>query len=450
MKHSAPIRRGDHAIVIGGSMAGLLAARVLMEHYDRVTILERDRFPDTPEARKGVPQARHIHVLLTAGRRIIERLLPGVLPGLIAAGAEDYDALQDAEWLTPAGLGVRCPSNLRFLGATRDLIDWTVRRHVLAEDRIKVRQEVDVKSLRVAEGRVIGVTVEDRSTSTKALEPLDGDLVIDGSGRGTRTPQWLEALGYPRPRETVVNGFLGYSSRLVRPPTGSTHNWKMFYIQCAPPFRRRGGVIASVEGGRWVVTLVGGGKDYPPTDEDAFRDFARSLADPRFAAAYEAAEPLTPIVGTKTTENRLRHYEELPRRLEGYLVIGDAACAFNPVYGQGMSTAALGAETLEACLRASPAATLAGLPERFQSNLAKANTRAWLLATGEDYRYQEVEGPPPAWSAKIAHRYFDRVMLLTTRNPGIRLKFMEVLHLIRSPASLFTPDVLARAAFVRP
>jgi 2-polyprenyl-6-methoxyphenol hydroxylase-like FAD-dependent oxidoreductase len=161
-------------------------------------------------------------------------------------------------------------------------------------------------------------------------------------------------------------------------------DWKTFCVQCAPPERRRGGVIATVEGGCWSVTLVGGGKDYPPTGGDEFRAFARSLADPRFAAAYESAEPLTSIAGTKTTENRTRHDEDLAQRPEGFLVLGDAACAFNPVYGEGMSTAAQGAETLDRCLSACRGGHLSGLAARFQKELARANRSAWLLATVED------------------------------------------------------------------
>jgi 2-polyprenyl-6-methoxyphenol hydroxylase-like FAD-dependent oxidoreductase len=444
---NAPARA--HAVVIGGSMAGLLAARALADHFAQVTILERDRLPDGPDGRKGTPQARHIHVLLTAGRRALELLFPGLMGELISAGALDYDALQDMDWNTAAGWGVRFASPLRLLGATRDLIEWGVRRRVLADGRVRVRQETDAASLRLDSTgrRAVGLVIDDRAAGARG-EALDADLIVDAAGRSSRVPVWLEAAGFPRPRETVVNGFLGYSSRFVRPPADFKGDWKAMYVQCAPPARKRGGVIASVEGGRWIVTLVGGGRDYPPTDETGFTAFARSLADPRFAEAYEAAEPLTEIVGTKTTENRIRHFEELTRRPESLLVTGDAACAFNPVYGQGMSTAAVGAVTLSECLRRHGAESLDGLAAAFQKKLAKANSRAWLLATGEDYRYAEAEGPPGRVTRMI-HGYLDRVIAVATRSPSVRLRLMEVLHLIRSPASLCSPGVAVRALLAR-
>jgi 2-polyprenyl-6-methoxyphenol hydroxylase-like FAD-dependent oxidoreductase len=346
---------------------------------------------------------------------------------------------------------VRYPSGIPLLGATRDLIDWAVRRRVLADPRITVRQQIDARGLQLdpAGRRVTGVRLTDRADHDRD-EVLDADLVVDASGRASRAPQWLADHGFPRPRETFVNGFLGYATRFVQPPENWRADWKTMYIQCAPPARTRGGLIASVEGGRWIVTLTGGGKDHPPTDEDGFRAFARSLPDPGFAQAYEAATPLTPIVGTKTTENRLRRYEELTERPEGFLVTGDAACAFNPVYGQGMSTAAVGALTLADCLAGFPSSgSLDGLAGIFQRRLAKANAQAWLLATSEDYRYEAVEGSPPGRTTRLMHKYLDRVIALTTRHPRVMQRFVEVIHLVRSPLALFRPDILARAVLVR-
>ncbi|HEX3150913.1 MAG TPA: FAD-dependent monooxygenase [Gemmataceae bacterium] len=435
---------GKHAVVVGGSMAGLLAARVLADHFDRVTVLERDRLSETPEARKGVPQARHVHVLLMSGRRVLERLFPGIINELHAAGASDMDSAKDIAWLTPAGWGINFDSPLRMLGATRDLIEWGVRSRVVADPRIRLRSEIDVNGLVLNSSaqRVGAVTVTDRSAGV--AETLQADVVVDASGRGSKAPQWLEALGYTRPPETVINGFLGYSTRFIRKPANWSADWQALYIQHAPPARKRGGLIFPVEDNRWMVTLSGAGKDYPPTEEAEWWEFARSLPDPRFAAAIEAGEPLTPVVGTKSTENRLRHYEKLTRRPEGFLVTGDAACAFNPVYGQGMSTAALGALALDSSLGDG----LSGLARRFQRRLAKSNANAWLVATGEDYRYAEVEGPAAGLSTRLLHRYLDRVTRLATKSAKVRLRLLEVLQLTRSPTSLFNIGVAARAALV--
>ena len=440
MSASLSPAKQEHAIVMGGSMAGLLAARVLAKQFERVTLLERDQFPDRPGPRKGLPQARHIHVLLATGRQALEQLLPGLITDLVAAGASNHDAIADVKWISPGGLCPRYPSPIPMLVATRDLIDGAIRGQLRGVDQLRIRMSMDVTGLRLADGnnRVTGVMVTDRTSGD--TENLDADLVVDAGGRGSRTPQWLEALGYHRPRETVINGFLGYASRLVQFPADWRTEWKVFYIQCAPPVRKRGGAIAAVEDGKWIVTLLGGGKDYPPSDEQGFLKFARSLPDPQFAQVYEAATPLTPIAVTRSTENRLRHYEALRRRPEGLLIIGDAACSFNPVYGQGMSAAAMGAVLLADCLRRwgnNP-----GLAARFQSKLAKKNARPWLLATGEDYRYEETQGPKPSLATHLTHRYLDRLMVCATNSPVVHQRMVEVLHLLRSPLSLFAPQIV--------
>ena len=439
---------GRNAVVIGGSLAGLCAARVLADHFDRVTVLDRDRLPDAPVPRAGTPQARHIHVLLMSGRRALERLFPSLLAEYAAAGAVDFDGVNDIEWVTRAGPALRFPSRFRLLGATRDLIEWGVRRRAIADPRVGVREGVEVTGLIAAPGAgpVAGVIVRDRTTGQGGT--VVSDLVVDASGRNSHAPEWLAAIGYPPPAETVVNGLIGYASRFVRRPTGRAGGWQTLYVQPAPPGRRRGGVIAPVEGDRWVVTLIGGGTDYPPTDEAGFRAFARSLPDPRFAAAVEAATAPTPVAGSRASGNRVRHYERPGRRPEGFLVLGDAACTFNPVYGQGMSAAVLGAEVLGVCLRdVRPGDGLAGLAEPFQRRLARMNARPWLLATGEDYRYAEVEGPSPGLKTRLAHRYMDRVIALATRSPRVRVRLSEVIHLLRPPTALLHPSVAARAAF---
>ncbi len=426
---------GGHAVVIGGSMAGLLAARVLSDHFARVTVIERDRFPEEPVPRRGVPQAHQLHVLLRRGRVILERLFPGLGGELVSAGCPVVDMANDLAWLTPAGWGTRFPSELALISFSRDLLDFGVRRRLSASG-VCFLEERDVLGLLPGAGGVAGVRVRSRAGE----EEVGADLVVDATGRGSLAPRWLAEIGYPRPEETTVDAHLGYASRLYARPPNFRAGWKGVYVQVAPPDFTRGGVLFPIEGDRWMATLVGGDRDYPPTDERGFMDFARSLRAPTIHETLQGAEPLTPVRRYRATENRRRHYERLSRMPENFLVTGDAACAFNPVYGQGMTTAALGAEALEACLRGD----LAGLSKRFQKKLAKVNAAPWMLATGEDYRYRGTEGGTLDLMTRFMHRYMDRVMELSTGDAAVRLRLLKAFNLIEPPTTLFHPYLAAK------
>jgi 2-polyprenyl-6-methoxyphenol hydroxylase-like FAD-dependent oxidoreductase len=449
------VRRRRHAVVVGGSMAGMLAARLLSDHFDNVTLLERDRFPETPSARKGLPQGRHAHALLARGRGVLERLLPGVTGELVQAGAELIDATRDVEWLSPYGWYIRFPGELKVLASSRDLIDWGVRGRIAALPNVRIRQGVDVTGLIRGPGReasIAGVRLRIRSTCLAPDEgaaELAADLVVIADGRHSRLPDWLIALGYEPPRETVVNSFQGYASRLYRPAPGVRRDWKVLYIQQAPPDDPRGGIVSAVEGGLWLVSLFGGDGDYPPADETGFLDFARSLRTPALYEAIAAAEPLTPITGQRATENRLRHYDRLKHFPAGVVAVGDAACAFNPVYGQGMTTAAIGAEVLDCWLQAGSSHTDPGRSRIFQHALARATAAAWTLSTGADHGFRTTEGPPRGRVAEMTGRYISGVIKASTRRPWVRRRLTEVLHLLRAPSALLGPGVLARLAWDR-
>jgi 2-polyprenyl-6-methoxyphenol hydroxylase-like FAD-dependent oxidoreductase len=449
------VARPRHAVVVGGSLAGMLAARVLSDHFDGVTLLERDRFTETPAARKGLPQGRHAHVLLERGRRVMERFLPGLTGALVRAGAEPLDFTRDVAWMSPAGWYVRFPGDLLLLASTRDLIDWGVRGRVAALPNVRIRQGADVAGLIRGPGdgaRVAGVWLRSRAADDEVDyrgAEFTADLVVVADGRNSRLPDWLTALGYEPPAETVVNSFQGYASRLYRPPAGFEPDWKGLYIQQAPPGDSRGGLVSPVEGGRWLVSLVGGDGDYPPTDEAGFLAFARGLRSPALYEAIAAAEPLTPIAGQRATENRLRHYDRLGRFPDGVVAVGDAVCAFNPVYGQGMTAAALGAEVLDGWLREEPSPRGPGRGRDFQRRLARATAAAWQLSAGADYGFRTTEGPPQGRVARLTGGYLAGVMQAATRRPWVRRRLAEVLHLLRPPAALFGPGVLARLAWDR-
>jgi 2-polyprenyl-6-methoxyphenol hydroxylase-like FAD-dependent oxidoreductase len=432
----------------------MLAARVLSDHFDGVTLLERDRFSEAPAARKGLPQGRHVHALLERGRAALERFLPGLTGELVRAGAEPLDFTREIAWMGPYGWYARFPGDLLTLASTRDLIDWGVRGRVAALPNVRILQGADVAGLIRGPGgaRVAGVRLRSRTADAEGDRggaELAADLVVVADGRNSRLPEWLAALGYEPPAETVVNSFQGYASRFYRPPPAFEPDWKGLYIQQAPPGDPRGGLVSPVEGGRWLVSLVGGDGDYPPTDEAGFLAFARSLRSPALYEAIAAAEPLTPIAGQRATENRLRHYDRLGRSPDGVVAVGDAVCAFNPVYGQGMTAAALGAEVLDRWLREGPSHRGPGRGRVFQRRLARATAAAWQLSAGADYRFRTTEGPPQGRVARLTGCYIAEVMRAATRRPLARRRLAEVLHLLRPPSALFGPGVLARLAWDR-
>jgi 2-polyprenyl-6-methoxyphenol hydroxylase-like FAD-dependent oxidoreductase len=441
---------GSHAVVIGGSMAGLLAGRVLAEHFDRVTIVERDRFPLGAEFRSGVPQARHAHILLARGRMILEQFFPTLMADLLAAGVPVLDTSADLKFLNPIGWLPRYRSNLSFFSCSRILLEWTVRQQLARYAGVRFAEGCDVVGLLPdAQNDVAGVRVRSRDQTNAGppdVQELSADLVVDASGRSSRTPDWLQALGYPRAQETVINAFLGYASRVYARPSGVSHDWQALWLATRPPTLLRGGVIFPLEGERWMVTLVGAARDYPPTDEAGFLAFARSLASPLLYEAISAAQPLSPIHGYQRTENYQHHYERLARWPENFVVIGDAVCAFNPVYGQGMTVAALSAQTLDQALRAyrrrGAHGDLRGLARHVQRQLAKGNTTPWLMATGEDFRYPATEGGHPDRLTRLTHWYMDRVLLLCAEKVDVYNAFASVLHMLKPPSALFRPRIL--------
>ena len=436
---------GAHAIVIGGSMAGLLAARALGDHFAGVTVIERDRLPSGPEQRKGVPQARHVHAFWAGGLQAAEQLLPGLHAELLAEGAVRLGMPTDLAWLTPADRWTRhFEATQDLVSASRCLLEWVVRRRVRAIANVHVLPEQEVTGLLLDRRRdVCGVAVRDRGCG-QVLE-LGGDLVVDASGRGSALPRWLAAHDLPAPKESFVDGHLGYATRLFEIPEDPGRTWRAAYIQPSAPAQTRGGILFPVEGNRWVVTLIGADGDHPPTDEEGYVAFARSLRDPLLHDAIGSAQPASPIFGFRHTENRRRHYEKapLPGRL---LVVGDSLCAFNPVYGQGMTVAAkeverLGA-TLAGCTRRD---RLPDVVRRAQREVARCTDGPWTLATSNDLRFPGTEGERLTVATRVINRYMDRVIGVVSDDATVNAAFLRVLNMIDPPQALFHPKVAVRA-----
>jgi len=433
----------DHAIVIGGSMAGLLAARVLSEHFERVTIIERDPLIDDIEARKGVPQGRHVHALLAGGVGI----LGSYFPDLFAALARDGSVPVGSSDIRRYQLGMRvaaAPSPVKTLWQSRPFLEQHVRAALSARKNIQILDACDVTGLRIQDELITGVVLRHRRGEPYEDE-LAADLVVDASGRGSRAPQWLASLGYGQVEESSVKIDVGYASRIYRCPDQLPADWKVLVMLGMPPENKRAGVIFPIQGGYWMVTLGGWLRDYPPDDDAGFLEYARSLVRPDLYEAIKKAEPITPIAVYKYSANRWRHYERMSRLPEGFILMGDAVCSFSPVYGQGMSVAAIEAKTLDACLReqldrmghSSPAS----FSKQFQKAIAREIMAPWMLATGEDLRYPGAEGHR-SLRTRLFTWYIRQVVGLTASDPLVATAFFQVWHLLNPLKTLFEPRIV--------
>ena len=418
----------------------MLAARVLSRYFDRVILFERDIYPRLPLHRDGVPQARHLHVLLMRGHRILEELFPGITEDATAAGAEVLDVGEDFAWRTPQGWGIRFRSGIEMLAASRPLIDAVVQRRLATIANIEIAQGSIVTGLSTDRaGQVSGIRV--RRARVAEEELVTADLVVDASGRMSRAPEWLKELGYESPKESVVDANLGYASRLYRRRPEDERNWRAVFIQAAPPEQPRAGVAFPVEGDRWMVTMCGGGGDFAPTTESEHFNFARSLPSGEVYNLIRRAEPLSPIVGYRRTENRWRRYEHLKAFPDGFVVLGDAACVFNPVYGQGMTTAALGAMTLDARLRCDDRE---GFSRRFQRELARVIATPWALATGEDLRYRTAGATQPTLAERFLQNYVAKVMAVSTYDSTVRSDLLSVFTMMSPPSRLMRASTMSK------
>jgi 2-polyprenyl-6-methoxyphenol hydroxylase-like FAD-dependent oxidoreductase len=446
---SPPVDHPTHAVVIGAGMGGLAAAHALSRHVDRVTLIERDTLPSQPVARSGTPQGRHVHVLQPGGSAALERLLPGFAEELLDRGAIAMAAPREILWLSAAGwMQPYRRSERTLLSASRDLIECVTRELVLDRSPIGLRTGVEVGGLSIENDRVVGVDLRPRGAAPhEPTERLAASLVVDASGRRSRAPDWLAAAGYERPEESHVDANLAYATRTYRRGPDDAAGWQAIFLQAKPPETTRMGVLFPIEGDRWMLTVAGTNGDVPPTDEAGFLAFARGMRSSALVEAVERLEPLSPIVGYRRTENRRRHFETLRRAPDGFVVIGDAACAFNPVYGQGMSAAALTAEVLDRGLRdhvARSGGDLAGVSAGLQRAVAKANAGAWMVATGEDLRWPGTEGGSTSAADRLVRRYLARVVAQATVDPVVAGAFFDVVALLAEPTSLLRPALAAR------
>jgi 2-polyprenyl-6-methoxyphenol hydroxylase-like FAD-dependent oxidoreductase len=435
------MNKGSHAVVIGGSMAGLLSARVLSEHFETVSVVERDPLSDAPDARKGVPQARHAHGFWERGLLATDRLLPGLRSELIDGGAITGDLARDFVWHHFGRAKLREAVGVPATVMTRPFLEQRIRGRVMG-----------LHSIRFVTGQTVSGFMSDpdntRITGVK-IKRADGsrwqlaaDLVVDASGRSGVVSRWLEGLGYGSPAESKVRIDVTHVTRFFRRTRAA--DALGYLVGTTPPLGRRGGLCFAVEGDRWQMTLVGLVGEEPPTDAFGFAEYARSLPIPQLYDITRSEEALSDAVVYRFPFDRRRHYERLSLFPEGLIAIGDALASFNPAYGQGMTVAALEVEALDRILRAS--VDLDGIARRFFGAASRIIDVPWSLAIGEDLRHPGAQGKRP-WLQGAVNAYYAQVHRAAATDPVACKTFFEVAGLQAPPSKLFTPELLWRSLF---
>ncbi|WP_324652167.1 NAD(P)/FAD-dependent oxidoreductase [Georgenia sp. H159] len=424
-------RRLHHVVVLGGGLAGLFAAAAAAGDGRSVTVLERDRLPDGPEPRDGVPQGRHAHVYLYRGLLAVEELLPGFGAELRAAGAVPLDTGALA-WLGENGWA---PAGRQFevLSASRPLFEHLVRCRVRGVAGVEVRDGVRVRGLR--RGRAGGPAWEVDVDGG----PVAADLVVDAMGRSSRLPAWLAAAGVPVPAVSEVDARIGYATRVFSLDRQRLAVPGIVLMQT--PAHPRGGIVLPLEGGRFVVGLVGSGEDRPPRDNDGYTRFLAGLRDDAIAELTRTGTPETDVVVHRQTANRRHHYERLRGLPAGLLVVGDALCAFNPIYGQGVTVAACEALLLRDALTRG---LRRGDERRLVRRFCRVAALPWSIATNEDLRYAASTGSVPRVQSALGAwaRQVDRLAVRGDPHAGEVLG--RVYHLMGSPLNLFRPALVVR------
>lgn len=436
---------GERAVVVGASMAGLCAARALCQRFGEVLVVDRDELPDGPTPRRTVPQGRQPHLLLNAGARALEGWFPGLTAELLAGGAVDIDLCADFLWHQSGGVQRRPKSALRGPSMSRPLLEHTVRQRVLQLPNVEIRPGVTVTGLRTDDGasRVAGVLLQDGNQ-------IDADLVVDASGRQARSLRWLEELGYPPPEVSVVEVNTTYVSRRFRRGIADSRDW-MAAAVIGDPQTLRLGMALPMEGDQWIVLLGGLNGEAAPTDEVGMLAYARMLGSSEIADLLQGCEPTGPVVTHHFPTNQRRHVEKLRRFPLGWLPLGDAVCSFDPIYGQGMTSAALQAQALAGCLDSA-----GRLDRSFSKAYFKAAARVvavpWSIAVGGDFACPGTVGKKPT-GTDLLNRYTAQVILAGQCDDAVVVRFNEVISLVRAPESLLSPlfmlRVLAGARRVR-
>jgi 2-polyprenyl-6-methoxyphenol hydroxylase-like FAD-dependent oxidoreductase len=442
MGHSGTL--GREAVVVGSGVGGLTAARVLSDHFEHVTILERDSLAEGPNARPGVPQGKHLHALLAGGQRALDELLPGFTEDLERAGATHLqtglDLLMERPEFDPFP-----QRDLGFFssGLTRPQLEYCLRRRIEAISNVRFEPGCRVLGLLPADdgAAIHGVQYQKERRS----ETRSADLVVDASGSGELTVAALRAIGHPGVPETTIGVDIGYSSAIFDIPASAPTTWKGVLHLPRAPQTSRSGLMIPIEGDRWMLALGGRHGEHPPGDEAGLRDYAATLRTRTIADAIAPARMLSGVDRYLFTESRLRHFDRLDTFPGGLLPIGDAICRFNPVFGQGISVAAIEGRALADVLAtvAREGGAIASAWRPFFQRTGEIVEAPWALAAVPDFIFPHTVGERPA-DFEMSLRFAIALTRATAQHADIHRLAAEVQHLLQPRRALTEPHVLER------
>jgi 2-polyprenyl-6-methoxyphenol hydroxylase-like FAD-dependent oxidoreductase len=420
-------------------MAGLMAAKVLSTRFDRVTVVERDALPAGPDIRRGVPQARHAHALLAGGQRALSAQFPDVAAELAEAGAVTINAAEKATWFQGGGRRVRYRSRVDLVCASRALLESVVRRHVASTAGVTVLDGTTVKGLHASSDRcrIVGARVERDGVSTD----LAADLVVDATGRAAPLLGDLVALGYELPATDHIHVDIRYATQVIDRRPGDLDGAE-FLIALAEPPRSRYAVVLPLEGDRWILTTSGAHGDHPPVTPEGLASFVASFDLPELVSLADPSRSTAPARTHRFPSSQRRLLEKLRAVPTGYVLLGDAVCSFNPVYGQGMTSAFLQAEALGRTIDR-VGTTGDRLPRSFYRAAAKVVADPWRIAAGADFNLPETTGAKP-FGTDVLNRYVARVVRACQTSPAVAEQMVLVQNLLTPATSLMRPDVMLR------
>jgi 2-polyprenyl-6-methoxyphenol hydroxylase-like FAD-dependent oxidoreductase len=439
-----PDQRVGTAVVIGGGYAGLITARVLADFFAAVIVVEQDAVDEDTGVHPHVPQGYHAHAVLAKGAEVLERFFPGLRAELLEAGAPVYDYGERISFLLPTGYAPRARTGVQIQSVTRDELERRLRRRVLALPGVSLRPGTRCVGLSAHAGRVTGVSLRppEREPGAEPLE-LAADLVVDASGRSSALADWLGRLGMRVPAKRVVKAKITYTSVGFNRPEPDRPDFDVAYQMTFAPSVPRGGVLLAVEAERWMCSLFGFDDQVPPTDGDGYLAFARSLANPRLAEQLEHREGSEPVHRYTNMNNEWNQYHRVGEWPERLIALGDAVCVFNPVYGQGLTVAALEADLLRAMLdqRTVNGSGLDELGRTFQRRVARLILPPWTLSSSSDMMWHPGRHPV---SARVAHWYNRHLFAVSAREPAVWATFVRVINMLAPPTVLFRPRIVVK------